>query len=154
MWERLRKNDFASRSLWFSTTIVFQYRFFQFLYNPSYLPTILTECKFKRRGLLLVIQWMQACQGEFAITLPQKNPFPFIIRNSHRTQQMKESALAIISQQSIYWLPIECKTVCWFLSVDNRIKCQPPRCINLRQGATHTHTEMWEKDSQPANPYP
>lgn len=29
----------------FFTSIVFQYMFFQFLYNPTYLPTILTKCK-------------------------------------------------------------------------------------------------------------
>ena len=53
-----------------------------------------------------------------------------------------------------YWLPTECKTVCWFLGVDNRIKCQPPRCINLRQWATHTHTEMWEKEQPTSQSLP
>lgn len=99
--------------------------------------------------------WFNGCKhvkGSLLSPYPQENPFPFIIRNCHRTQQMKESTLATISQQSIYWFPTKCKTMCWFLGVDNRIKCQPPRCINLRQWATHTHTEMWEKE-QPTSQF-
>lgn len=101
--------------------------------------------------------WFNGCKhvkGSLLSPYPQENPFPFVIRNHHRTQQMKESALATTSQQSIYWLPTKCKTMCWFLGVDNSIKCQPPTCINLRQWATHTHTKMWEKEQPTSQSLP